>query len=131
MIRPHVWSGARAVGAALVLLLVGVAPALAQATGTIRGTVTARGSVLSGIEVRVEGTTLYGVTGADGRYTIGQVPVGTRLLRATSIGYSRVDTLVVGNRCASHSQTVGMLSLTDATMLIALSSGSGLAMWTI
>jgi TonB-linked SusC/RagA family outer membrane protein len=83
------------VGAALVLLLVGVAPALAQATGTIRGTVTARGSVLSGIEVRVEGTTLYGVTGADGRYTIAQVPVGTRLLRATSIGYSRVDTLVV------------------------------------
>ncbi|MGD2067615.1 MAG: TonB-dependent receptor, partial [Gemmatimonadota bacterium] len=78
------------------LLLAGAFPALGQqATGTIRGTITSSTRPLGGIEVRVTGTPLYGVTGADGRYQIRSVPVGTHPLRATSIGYSTRDTVAV------------------------------------
>jgi len=80
----------------LGLLVAGVAPLTAQVTGTIAGTVTVRStaSPLLGVRVSVEGTTLAGSTGPDGKYTIRGVPVGTRRLRTSMVGYSRGDTSV-------------------------------------
>ena len=97
MRQPHVRQGVGVLGAALVLLLVWAVPGLAQATGTIQGTVTAQtgGGALPGIEVQVVGTTLFGVTGADGRFQIRSVPAGPRAIRVTSIGYMSIDTVAI------------------------------------
>jgi len=81
-------------GTASALLLAGFLPVQGQANGTIQGTVTSRGGILPGIEIHLPGTTLFGVTGADGRYQILNVPAGPRAVRATSIGYASADTVV-------------------------------------
>ena len=94
MIRDHVLKGVRALGTAAILLLVGAMPGQGQATGTIQGLISSRGGALPGIEVHLPGTTLFGVTGADGRYQILNVPTGPRAVRATSIGYASADTVV-------------------------------------
>ncbi len=94
MTRAHVFKGTRALGTAVVLLLAWVMPAAGQATGAIQGRVTSRTDPLPGIEIHLPGTTLFGVSGADGRYQILNVPAGPRAVRATSIGYASVDTVV-------------------------------------
>jgi TonB-dependent starch-binding outer membrane protein SusC len=84
---------ALALGVTCVMLLAGAVPVWAQATGTVGGTV--KGAVtdrpLYGVRVQVIGTTLAGTTGQDGRYTIRGVPEGAHTVRATAIGFSRVD----------------------------------------
>ncbi|HEY6156359.1 MAG TPA: TonB-dependent receptor [Gemmatimonadales bacterium] len=77
---------------------VGTAQDVGQPTGTIAGTVTSQetGAPLAGAGVTVVGTRLEGATGADGRYTIANVPPGAYRVRARLIGYSStVDTGVV------------------------------------
>jgi TonB-linked SusC/RagA family outer membrane protein len=62
----------------------------AQATGTIRGTVTdsttQRG--VPGVQVSIAGTTRGAVTNDDGVYTLTAVPAGTATVRAQRIGYA-------------------------------------------
>jgi TonB-linked SusC/RagA family outer membrane protein len=70
-------------------------PVQAQATGAVQGLVTSRGQPLTGIEIHLPGTTLFGVTGANGRFQILNVPAGTLAIRASSIGYASRDTVVV------------------------------------
>lgn len=94
MNRTHVFKGLRALSATVVLVLAGAMPGQAQATGSIQGTVMSRTGPLPGIELHLPGTTLFGVTGADGRYQILNVPPGPRAIRATSIGYASADTVV-------------------------------------
>lgn len=84
----------RALSTAVALLLAGFIPVQAQATGTLQGRVTNRLEPLPGIEIHLLETTLFGVTGADGRYRIVNVPPGPRTVRATSIGYASKDTVV-------------------------------------
>ena len=62
---------------------------LAQAgTGRVAGTVTGEGNQpVPGAQVVVVGTTLGGVTGTDGRYSIGAVPAGLRTVRVQRIGF--------------------------------------------
>jgi TonB-linked SusC/RagA family outer membrane protein len=115
MIRQRVLKGVCTMGAAVVLLLAGAMPGQAQATGTIQGTVTGRMGVLPGIEIQVVGTALFGVTGANGLYQIRSVPAGPRAIRATSIGYSRVDT--IGNVVPNQTLT---LDFTMVRTVIAL-----------
>ncbi len=90
---------------ALVALLVAlVAPAgiaRAQATGTIRGTVTDSTSQrgVPGVQVTVSGTTRGTVTNDLGVYTLTAVPAGAVTLRAQRLGYSsqsRSVTVVTG-----------------------------------
>ncbi|HZD05097.1 MAG TPA: carboxypeptidase regulatory-like domain-containing protein, partial [Longimicrobiales bacterium] len=88
MSRSLVSTAVLALGVVTVLSLSGPSPAQAQAAGTIQGLVTARTGPLPGIEIRVGGTTLYGVTGADGRYRIQSVPPGSYTIQASSIGYA-------------------------------------------
>jgi TonB-linked SusC/RagA family outer membrane protein len=75
---------------AATLLVLGAAPALAQETGTITGTVraaTAR-TPLADVRVQVLGTTRTAFTNQDGQFTITAVPVGERTVRANRLGYS-------------------------------------------
>ena len=81
MTRTRVFTGVRALGTAVALLLAWVIPGQGQTTGTIQGTVTSRGTSLPGIEIHLPGTTLFGVTGADGHYQIRNVPAGPRAVR--------------------------------------------------
>jgi len=91
---------------ALGFVLAPVAEAAAQQTGSIGITATDRqsGQPLSGIQVRVVDTQLGGITDANGRVVITQVPVGTRSIVATSIGYNevrRTDITVTANQLAT------------------------------
>ncbi len=83
-------------GGLLALLVAGPAPLWAQATGTVSGTVfgavTERPVV--GVRVQVLGTVLTATSGQDGRYMIREVPVGTQTIRASGIGYARMDTSI-------------------------------------
>ena len=72
--------------------------AQAQATGTISGRVTdvESGEGIASVAVRIQGTTLGGVTRADGGYRI-VVPAGSHVVRATFIGYGAAqETVTVG-----------------------------------
>lgn len=62
---------------------------LAQATGTVRGTVTRQAdrSPLARVEVSVQGTNLATVTGADGSYVLERVPTGRQTIRFRWLGY--------------------------------------------
>lgn len=89
----------------IVLLLLGLLATgelHAQArTGTIRGTVvdSTASRPVAGARVSVDGTSLSALTRADGSYSLGDVPEGTRTVRATSIGYgalTRTVTVVAG-----------------------------------
>ena len=76
------------------------APVAVQAqvqTGRITGTVTIApgGQPLAGANVLVVGTEVRGSTGPDGRFTLGNVPVGSRQLRVQRIGYAPVIQTVV------------------------------------
>jgi TonB-linked SusC/RagA family outer membrane protein len=66
-------------------------PAAAQATGTVRGTVTDATThrPLSGATVSVVGGTRRAVTNASGEFTLANVPAGTLNLQADFLGYSR------------------------------------------
>jgi TonB-linked SusC/RagA family outer membrane protein len=74
-------------GAAVALM---VAPASAQQTGTISGTVTsASGQPLGDVVITVVGTESTGLTTAEGRFLILNVPAGEQRVTATYIGYGQ------------------------------------------
>lgn len=61
--------------------------ATAQETGTITGVVSdAAGAPLAGAQLRVQGTERQGLSDAQGRYTIPDVPAGSYTLTATQLG---------------------------------------------
>ena len=75
--------------AVLVGVLLGLGSVRAQAQGVIAGLVRAdsAGTPLAGVAVIVEGTALKATTGPNGRYVVGAVPVGLRLILFRSIGH--------------------------------------------
>jgi len=77
-------------------LLLAFAPAAAQQTGTLTGTVTEDLSQrpLVGVQVYVVGTGLGTVTGSNGRYTLTNVPAGQIQLQAQLIGYKTLEKTV-------------------------------------
>ncbi len=80
-----------AAGAAAVLCLTGIA-STARAQGTVTGRVTAAGTnePLSGSRVMLVGTSLFTETGADGHYTLRNVPAGAAEVRVIRVGYTEV-----------------------------------------
>jgi TonB-dependent SusC/RagA subfamily outer membrane receptor len=77
-------------------MLIASAPALLgaqQAQGTIRGRVTSSGSGqgLGNAQVFVAGTSLGGLTGVDGSYSIAAVPAGAQVVRVRLIGYQPTE----------------------------------------
>lgn len=80
------------VAALLVAVAFPASPLVAQATGTVRGTVTGeQGQPLANTQVNLVGTTLGTMTGAEGRYSIVNVPAGTYRVRAQMIGHRPVE----------------------------------------
>jgi TonB-dependent starch-binding outer membrane protein SusC len=72
----------------LALLLLCVAPAQAQHQVSGRVTTGPTGQPLSGVQVAVRGTSVNGLTGADGRYTL-TAPSSSGVLVFARIGYAR------------------------------------------
>ena len=101
---------------ALVPILAAGVPLAAAQTGggRITGTVTDRiaGAPVSNVAVTITGTKLGARTGADGRYSIADVPAGSQRVRAARIGYSPNEEVVT----VAAGQTV--------TLNIALSTAS-------
>lgn len=81
-----------------ILLLCTSAPSEAQQreTGTISGVITeaATGRAVAGAQVGIAGSQLGASSGAEGRFTIANVPVGSRVLQVRMIGYSAVERAV-------------------------------------
>ncbi len=77
-----------AIGASCAALVM-TAAVVAQAQGTITGTVTAGDSPgpLQDARVIILGTSRFGSTGPDGKYTIRGVPAGTADVRVIRVGY--------------------------------------------
>lgn len=80
----------------LAFLLPPPAPAAAQATGTVTGTVAdqATGRLLPGVQVTIVGTQLGVVGTAQGQFTIPNVPAGEHTVRAQLIGYQTAEQTV-------------------------------------
>ncbi|MFL5384060.1 MAG: TonB-dependent receptor domain-containing protein [Longimicrobiaceae bacterium] len=78
----------RSIGRAILLCML-AAPAAAQETGTIRGTVVAAGTAepLAGVTVRVEGTRRAATANAAGNFAITQLLPGGYGLRVERLGY--------------------------------------------
>ena len=80
---------------ATVAMLFALGPSLlgAQAQGSVRGKVTSASSnaPLGNAQVFVVGTTLGGVSGADGSYSILAVPPGAHVVRVRLIGYAPTE----------------------------------------
>jgi TonB-linked SusC/RagA family outer membrane protein len=99
----------------LPALLAATPPATASAqAGRIIGLITDRtaGAPVANVSVTINGTQLGGRTGAEGRYTISDVPAGTQRVKAARIGYTPVEQQVT----VAAGQTV--------TLNIALSAAS-------
>jgi hypothetical protein len=84
-----------------VAMLGTAAPSLmAQATGTVRGTVVEAGTQrpLQGARIAIEGTSAAALTNAAGEYTIQGVPAGPVRLQVQLLGYrTTTGTATVGN----------------------------------
>jgi len=85
----RVWRTASGALALLALFLASTFPLAAQATGTIRGTVTDAATLrpVAGAQVSLLGTTRGGLANATGQYILLNVPVGTYTVQAEIIGY--------------------------------------------
>src|SRR5262249_6213212 len=76
----------RGILASVAMLSLSASMAFAQ--GTLAGRVTAQAiDGLPEARVLVVGTSLFGTTGADGRYTIRNVPAGPWVVRVLRVGY--------------------------------------------
>ena len=86
----------RAATGSLVALLLASAPAMAQQTGRISGTVTdaTTRQPIPDAQISVVGTTVGGATNLNGAYQIENVPVGSQRLRVRRIGFAVLDTTV-------------------------------------
>jgi len=76
----------------LVALLALAVPASAQERGSVSGTVREAATMapLAGAQMQIDGTNFGGLTTAEGRFLILNIPPGTYTLRATFIGYGPV-----------------------------------------
>ena len=85
-LSPHGWMSAMLRGA---LIFPGSIAAYGQAgRGTLTGRVRAGAAPLPGASVQLEGTSYGGVTGADGRFALGNLPAAAYTLTVTRVGFT-------------------------------------------
>src|SRR3954464_7892020 len=66
-------------------------PAIVAAQATVSGTITGQNQQpISEARVLVLGTSLYAVSGPDGKYTVKNVPVGTADIRVLRVGFQEI-----------------------------------------
>ncbi len=100
----------------LVPALVAATSAQAQAPGRVTGTVTITGGQpLAGANLIVVGTEVRGSTGPDGRFSLLNVPAGTREIRAQRIGYAPITQTV--NVTAGETVTLNLTMTSQAVQL--------------
>ncbi len=105
----RVASGCRIIGATVVALML---PAALQAqAGQITGTIThgETGEPVSAVQLSVEGTGLGVLSGADGTFTISNVPAGTYVLVGQRLGFQAIrlpDIEVTGGGTATVNITI-------------------------
>lgn len=107
--RPGILKGmAMAAVAAVAFLGVSADGVAGQETGSISGVVTdPAGGPLADVQVYVVGLNLGGLTRANGRYIVLNVPTGTHTLRAERIGLGSIDqeiTVAAGETAAADFQ---------------------------
>ena len=76
--------------ACLAVLLPAALSAQAVETGIVRGRVTdaTGGQPVNSVQIVVQGTTIGGLTGANGEYILPNVPAGAQTILARRIGYA-------------------------------------------
>ena len=110
--------------AAVVVFLCAAHPLAAQATGTVRGTVTdaATHQPLPGAQISWVGGVRRAVTNASGKYILASVPAGSLTLRAVVLGYStRTRAITVA---AGHTAIADFALITTAIPLDTATSSS-------
>src|SRR2546423_535131 len=87
-------------------LLAPLASAFAQGGSIIRGHIrdAESGTPLAGVQVRVDGTTIGALSGADGSYTIVGAPPGSRFVSARRVGYAPMRAAVTVGASTSSTQ---------------------------
>lgn len=116
----------RALGASLLLALAALpSTASAQGRGEVAGQVTASetGEPLSGVQVRVQGTSQQVVTDAGGRYRMGQLSAGAHTLSVTLVGRSatsRTITIVAGQTVTANFQLTPSAVLLEGVVVNAV-----------
>src|SRR5256885_15942064 len=75
---------------ALAFLCLYTMPLTAQNIGTVRGQVvdSSTRQALAGVTVQIQGTARSTLTGPAGNYSLGDVPAGSVVVRATRIGFA-------------------------------------------
>src|SRR2546428_5967380 len=82
----------------------------AQNTGTVRGQVvdSSTRQALAGVTVQIQGTARSTVTGPGGNYSLGDVPAGSVVVRATRIGFAPRQVVVTVSAGGTAEGAVGM-----------------------
>src|SRR3989442_732488 len=107
---------------ALAFLCLYTMPLTAQNPGTVRGQVvdsTTR-QALAGVTVQIQGTARSPLTGPDGNYSLGDVPAGSVVVRATRIGFAprqQVVTVTAGSTAAAAFEMSPRASLLEAVVV--------------
>src|SRR5438046_9481820 len=85
-------------------------PLSAQETGSVRGQVvdSTTKQALAGVTVQIQGTARSTVTGTDGNYSLGDVPAGSVVVRATRIGFGPQQQIVTVTAGATAEARVEM-----------------------
>lgn len=123
------WSRTGVIGAVSVFMLsTSGAKIAAQATGTIRGTITdaATGAALSDVQITVVGTRRGTISGTDGRYSVTAVPVGQATVKAQRIGYgfAQQTVAVVAGQPATLDLKMNVASLMLDEMVVTGTPGA-------
>jgi len=106
----------------LALLSLAAAPLAAQNTGAVRGQVvdsTTR-QALAGVTIQIQGTPRSTLTGPDGSYSLGDVPAGSVVVRATRIGFGprqQIVTVTAGGTAEAQFELAPQASLLEAVVV--------------
>src|SRR5947207_15445165 len=108
--------------AALAFLCLYSIPLTAQKPGTVRGQVvdSTTKQALAGVTVQIQGTARSTVTGTDGNYSLGDVPAGSVVVRATRIGFGpqqQIVTVTAGATAEARFEMAPQASLLEAALV--------------
>ena len=114
-----------AILAALTAIVWTAAPGAAQ-TGSLTGTVVdaTSGAPINGAQVSIEGTTLGGLSNAQGRFLILNVPTGSQTVRVTYLGY-RTEEQTVSVTVGEPIQVTFRLQVSAVTLDEVVVTGTG------
>jgi len=112
----------RHVGPILAALSLAAAPLAAQNTGTVKGQVvdSSTKQALAGVSIQIQGTARSTVSGPDGNYSLGEVPAGSVVVRATRIGFGpqqQVVTVSAGGTAEARFEMAPQASLLEAVVV--------------